>query len=178
MAATIHACTFVYVLLSYQMHIVPYMDDMKCVINCCIHPCSKRYTSCTRYGASACILVEIQQGNSTLRINSAFPVADSGSWKTVLVTRGTQNYVLAVVLVVSLLSTNMKIAHGNTKQDQKERHFGPWTDQPPTCTPPKNKNSPSYGWKATGFVLTFNFIRVFGRLRNFSFFICHWTAEP
>jgi len=36
-----------------------------------------------------------------LKINSAFPVAGSGSWKTVLLTRGTQNYVLAVVLLVS-----------------------------------------------------------------------------
>ena len=169
MAATIHACTFVCVLLSYQMHIVPYMDDMKCVINCCIHPCSKRYTFCTRYGASSCILLKIQQGNSTLRINSAFPVADSGSWKTVLLTRGTQNYVLAVVLVVSLLSTNMKIAHGHTKQDHNRRKgilvLGQTSRQ--HVPRPKKKNSPSYGWKATGFVLTFNFIWVFGRLRNF-----------
>lgn len=36
-----------------------------------------------------------------LKINSRFPVAASGAWKTVLLTRGTQNYVLAVVLLVS-----------------------------------------------------------------------------
>ena len=58
---------------------------------------------------AACNLhtLKIRQARATLmpRINSRFPVAASGAWKTVLLTRGTQNYVLAVVLLVSFSAT-------------------------------------------------------------------------
>ena len=40
----------------------------------------------------------------TPRISSSFPVEQLGARKTVLLTRGTQNYTLAVVLLVSHLA--------------------------------------------------------------------------
>lgn len=128
------------------------MDDLKCVVISNISTRAPKGAHLAPGRASSCILLQIQQGNSALRINSAFPVAGSGSWKTVLLTRGTQNYVLAVVLLVSFLVTNIEIAHGNTKQDHNKVLRKTSRQHVPR---PKNHSSSSHDVSGTFFNYSF-----------------------